>query len=238
MSLRINTLIRKIPQIILIIIGLFLFGCLIKVIVWEHFYYKEKEGSIRPPASEVGITTPEPEAVDETPVTETQIKNHLVAPDKPRFISGTFMDRTMGKGVPARIFEVGLTPSGAMATRANIFDVAWYRDSAKPGQGGTLLMNGHNGGPSKDGVFKDLHLIKIGDIITIERGDGAIFNYSVHDTKILRLDQANAYMPTMLKSPIPGRESLSLISCTGDWSQQQHTYLSRIMVRAVLVEEE
>jgi hypothetical protein len=43
-------------------------------------------------------------------------------------------------------------------------------------------------------------------------------------------------MSTMLKSPVPGKESLSLISCTGEWSQSQRTYLSRAMIRAVLVE--
>jgi len=236
MSLRINTLVRKIPQIILIIIGFFLLGCLAKVAVWEHLYYSEKEGSIRQPAQEVGITTPDQDEVDESEVTAGQVLEHRVAPDKPRYISGSFMDRTMGKNVLARVVEVGLTPSGAMATRASIFDVAWFRNSGKPGQGGTMLMNGHNGGPSKDGIFKDLPLIKIGDIVTIERGDGAIFDYAVYEVKILSIEQANKYMSTMMQSPVPGRESLSLISCTGEWSQQRRTYLSRVMVRAVLVE--
>jgi len=236
MSLRINTLVRKIPQILFIIIGLFLLGCLVKVIIWEHSYYAEKEGSMRKPTIEVGITAPDQDEVDESEITQDQIQEHQVAPDKPRFIRAAFMNRTMGIGIPARVMEVGLTSSGAMATRANIYDVAWFRNSGKPGQGGTMLMNGHNGGPNKDGVFKDLPSVTKGEIIEIERGDGELFQYEVYEIKILSIEEADKYMSTMLKSPIPGRESLSLISCTGEWSQQRHTYLSRIMIRAVLTE--
>jgi LPXTG-site transpeptidase (sortase) family protein len=237
MSLRINNLVRKITQIVLGLIILFLVGCLIKVTIWEHNYYSEKEGSQREPIIEIGLSTPDQEAeVDEADVTPEQVRIHTVAPDQPRYISATFIDRSMGLGAKARVFEVGLTKTGAMATRAGIFDVAWYRNSAKPGQGGTILVNGHNGGPTKVGVFKYLDQAQVGDIITIERGDGTIFNYEVRDKKTLLLSEANDYMPTMQSSPIYGKESLSLISCTGQWSQQQRTYLSRIMVRAVLVE--
>jgi len=236
MSLRINTLVRKIPHIILALIGLFLLGCIVKVAIWEHIYYSEKEGSTRHAVEEVGVSAPESVELDETEIPNDKIYAHPAAPDKPRYLMGAFMNRTMGENAKVRIFEVGLTSSGAMGTRASIFDAAWYRNSGKPGNGGTLLINGHNGGPSKDGIFKDLHLVKIGDIISIERGDGEIFNYAVHEIKILPLTEANQHMSNMMKSPIPGVESLSLISCTGEWSQQQRTYLSRAMVRATLVE--
>jgi len=232
MSLRINSLVRQIPQIILGLLILFLVGCLIKVAIWEHYYYDNKEGSVRTPVEQVGINAPDAEEVDETDVTEEDIRVHTVAPDKPRYLMAAFM----GNHTKARIREVGLTSSGAMGTLANILDVGWYRSSSKPGQGGTLLMNAHNGGPTKVGIFKYLDQVQIGDRLTIERGDGAIFNYEVYESKILPIAEADNYMATMQTSPVTGKESLSLISCTGEWSQQQRTYLSRAMVRAVLVE--
>ncbi|MCL1839495.1 class F sortase [Candidatus Saccharibacteria bacterium] len=234
MSLRINTVVRKIPQIILIILALFLLGCLIKVALWEHFYYQDKEGSIRDQAIEIGVSVPEPSAVDETPVTDADKAAHIVSPDKPRYLMGAFM----GQHTKARVREVGLTSSGAMDTLSGIFDVAWYRNSSKPGQGGTILMNGHKGGPTRIGIFDNLDQVRKGDILTIERGDGAIFKYEVYESQSMPIAQANAYMSTMLKSPVPGKESLSLISCAGDWSQQKRTYNARAMVRAVLVENE
>jgi LPXTG-site transpeptidase (sortase) family protein len=233
MSLRINSLVGKIPQIILVVLVLFTAGCLVKVTIWERNYYDEKEGSVRASVEQVGVFAPAPDNVDETDITDTEIRAHIVAPDKPRYLVSAFM----GQSTKARIHEVGLSRTGAMATLPGIFDVAWYRNSSKPGEGGTILMNGHNGGPTKIGIFKYLDRAQVGDTITIERGDGTIFNYEIYENKILPLEEANTYMSTMQTSPIPGRESLSLISCTGDWSQQQRTYLSRAMVRAVLVEK-
>lgn len=231
MSLRINSIIGKIPQIIGWLIVAFLAGCLIKVAVWEHMYYNEKEGTERAAIQEVGVSAPEQQEVDETDVSADDRAAHVVAADKPRYLS----IEKLGI-VNARVREVGLTSDGALGTLANIFDVAWYRASGKPGQGGTLLMDGHNGGPSKTGVFKHLGQLVVGDVITIERGDGAVFYYEVAENKTMSVAEANSYMSTMQKSPVVGRESLSLITCTGEWSQSQRTYLSRTMLRATIID--
>ena len=50
------------------------------------------------------------------------------------------------------------------------------------------------------------------------------------------LSEANDYMATAIKTPLSGKESVTLISCSGEWSQAQRTYLSRQFVRAILVE--
>ncbi len=209
-------------------------ACVIKVIIWEHSYYANKEGTKREPAIEIGVTVDdEPQEVDETDITPQQIIEHTVAPDKPRYLMAAFM----GAETKARVREIGLTSSGALGTLSSIFDVGWYRDSSKPGQNGTIVMDGHNGGPTKSGIFKHLDLIQEGDRITIERGDGSIFHYETKDVKILPLAEAQDYMSEMFVSPVLGKESLSLISCTGEWSQARRTYLSRVMVRAVRIDD-
>ena len=76
-----------------------------------------------------------------------------------------------------------------------------------------------------------------GDIIQIERGDGVIFKYKVVENKSVALSEADSYMKTAMKSPEAGKQSVTLISCTGEWSNTQKTYLSRQFTRAVLVEE-
>ena len=232
MSLRINTIVSKLPKILLVLLLVFITGCLIKVAIWEHFYYTGIEGTERKPVEEVNVDAPEAREVDETEVTAEQVSAHVVAADKPRYLS---IDKLNLKN--ARIREVGLTKAGALATIANIFDVGWYRASAKPGKGGTLLMDGHNGGPTKSGVFKKLNTLEIGDVITVERGDGQLFYYSVVENQDMPVEKANQYMATMQTSPVSGQESLSLITCTGEWSQSQRTYLSRTMLRAVLIED-
>ena len=132
---------------------------------------------------------------------------------------------------------MGINVSGELDTPRNIFDVGWYEGSGKPGQGGTLMIDGHNGGPHIHGVFKNLPDLVAGDIIKVERGDGAIFNYKVVENKTVPLEDSDAYMSAAARSPEPGTESVTLITCTGEWSQSQGTYLSRQFTRAILVDE-
>jgi LPXTG-site transpeptidase (sortase) family protein len=137
----------------------------------------------------------------------------------------------------SRILPMGINVSGELDTPRNIFDVGWYEGSGKPGQGGTLMIDGHNGGPHVHGVFKDLPKLVNGDVIKIERGDGEVFEYQVVENIAVPLDEANSYMVTAANTPVEGKESVTLISCTVEWSQQQGTYLSRQFTRAIIVED-
>lgn len=209
-----------------LVLVLFL-GFFIRVVTWEDAYYREKEGSEREITTQVVAT----EELDETEPTEEEIREYTVAPDRPRYL-------TVGKlGIyNARILAMGVNADGALSTPYNIFDAGWYTASGRPGYGGTVVIDGHNGGPTMYGIFKYLPTLTMGDIITVERGDGAIFNYSVVENVEISLDDSDNYMATALRSPESGRESITLISCSGEWSQSRFTYLSRQFVRALLVE--
>lgn len=217
-----------------IILGIILF-CLTfffaRTAFWELSYYSEKEGSERAAVESVAETTPARE-VDETEVTEAQRTAHTVAADEPRYLS---IEKLGIRN--ARIISVGVNSAGELDTPYSIFDVGWYNRSSKPGTNGVLVMDAHNGGPNVEGVFKHLNQLYADDLIVIERGDGAKFTYKVVENKEVPLAEADAYMATAFSSPVPGTEALTLISCIGDWSQVQQTYLSRQFVRAVRVQE-
>ena len=202
----------------------------IRVVVFENNYYSEKEGSERAVTDirlEEGNTA---QLVEEEP-TEEEVREYYVDPDKPRYLTIESL------GIyNSRVLQMGVNYLGEVDTPYNIFDVGWYEGSSTPGAGGTMLIDGHNGGPHVYGVFKNLPDLAKGDIIKIERGDGVVFNYSVYENTTVDLAEADAYMKTALKSPVEGKESLTLISCTGEWSQQQLTFLSRQFVRAILVQ--
>ena len=219
-----RTLISKILLGLILFILTFFFA---RTAIWEINYYKEKEGSQRATAEEV---TAEVQEVDETEVTEEQRREHTVAADEPRYLSIAKL------GIKnARVLKMGINKSGELDTPYGIFDIGWYGQSGKPGKGGVLVMDGHNGGPNVDGVLKHLNELYAGDEIVIERGDGEIFTYQVVDNKEVPLSEADQYMTIAFQSPAPGKESLTLISCIGEWSQVQQTYLSRQFTRAVLV---
>ena len=199
---------------------------LIRVATFEQGYYSEKEGSERAVTEQV-----DNRELDETKPTETEVAEYTVAPDRPRYLSIEKLGITN-----SRILPMGVNTSGELDTPNNIFDVGWYESSGKPGGGGTMLIDGHNGGPHVYGVFKRLPELTTGDIIQVERGDGKVFKYKVVENVSVPLSDSDKYMATAAKSPETGKESVTLISCTGEWSQAQGTYLSRQFTRAILVE--
>ena len=210
------------------IFAILLLVFLIRVAVWEDAYYREKEGSER---EEVAITTGPEEDLIEVPPTEEEVEEYVVGPKRPRYL-------TIEKlGIyNARILPMGINSKGELNTPNNIFDVGWYEASYAPGEGGTMVLDGHNGGPHVHGVFKDLPDLSEGDIVQVERGDGVFYRYRVVENVTVPLVEADNYMSKALKSPVAGKESVTLISCTGEWSQTQKTYLSRQFTRAILVE--
>ena len=201
----------------------------IKVTVFEHNYLNEKEGSERS-----GIAAPmqeEEEELIEVRPTEQEVYEYIVAPERPRYLT---VERL---GIyNSRIIPMGVNAKGELATPNNIFDVGWYDASGLPGLGGTMVIDGHNGGPHVHGVFKDLPLLAEGDLIVVERGDGVKYTYSVVENKSVLLSESDRYMSIAMKSPERDRESVTLITCTGEWSQAQGTYLSRQFTRAILVD--
>ncbi|MBQ3318508.1 class F sortase [Candidatus Saccharibacteria bacterium] len=213
-------------QIFWSVLSLILIIFFAKVGIWEIAYYTSKEGSTRAVATTPAVE----EEVSEEEVTEEQRAEYYVPADHPRYLN----IESLGVA-KSRIMSLGQNSDGSLATPNNIFDVAWYNGSAKPGSGGTIVINGHNGGPNIIGVFKYLPNVQKGEKITIERGDGTIFTYEVVENVTVPLSEANSYMKTAFSSPVEGRESLTLITCTGDWSAVQNTYLSRQFLRAVLI---
>ncbi len=199
----------------------------IRVVVFENNYYHEKEGSERAVAEQVDTG----EELDETKPTDAEVAEYTVAPDRPRYLTIERLGVTN-----ARIISMGVNTAGELDTPNNIFDVGWYEGSDRPGEGGTMLIDGHNGGPHIHGVFKNLPTLAVGDVIKVERGDGAVFTYKVAENVTVPLAESNQYMSTASESPEEGVESVTLISCTGEWSQAQGTYLSRQFTRAVLTD--
>lgn len=221
MALKVNRLSRNILKVlgILALVAL----CIALGLVSYREYKAKNQGQHIMPSGTLG----QGEVVDETEITEEQVEEHVVAANKPRYLSVPKL------GIKkARILEVGILSNSQLDSPINIFDVGWYRNSSKPGAGGAILMDGHNGGPTKEGVFKHLNSLIIGDEIIIERGDGRVFTYVVSEVKNLSLQDANDYMPKMLETFDSDKEGLNLITCTGNWIQSQSTYDQRTMLRA------
>lgn len=171
--------------------------------------------------------------VDESDVSKQAVATHTVPATEPRYISIPSIDVQK-----ARIFSVGLTKNNLLDTPKNIHDTAWYKKSASPGQGyGAVLINAHNGGITKDGVFARLVELEEGAEIEIERGDGQTYSYTVTDNRTMDLEEVNKTgMKMMMKSAEATKEGLNLITCAGTWVPRMQQFDKRIMLRAVAKE--
>ena len=167
--------------------------------------------------------------VDESPIEQTKRDEHTAEPLHPKSLTIESLDI-----VKARVFPVGLKPNNEVDTPHNINDIGWYNKSSMPGEDlGAVLLDGHNGGPTKDGVFKNLPSLAVGSKITIQRGDGREVNYMVKDVKIIDLEELNNGAMDEITKPIDaGSQGLTLIGCTGRWVPAKDTYDARVIVRA------
>ena len=159
-----------------------------------------------------------------TKPTVTAFNKYVVAPDLPRYL---VIPRL---GVEARVLQVGVTNTGALGTPPDIYDTAWYTGSAKPGQPGATLIDGHVSSWTAHGVFYGLKTLAAGDNIQIIRGDGATLNYQVVKTQTY--GAGNVDMQAAVTPVTAGKSGLNLITCTGQVIKGTSEFNERVIVFA------
>lgn len=162
------------------------------------------------------------EGEDETQVAPSAIDSYSVAADLPRVLSIDSLK------IKARILPMSVNADGAMQAPVNIFDSGWYSASAKPGIPGATLIDAHASGATRQGLFAYLDTLKIGETLSLERGDGQKFNYAVTHVETVPLKEVD--MAKVLKPYGAAEEGLNLITCTGTWIPDQKTYDHRVIV--------
>jgi len=182
-----------------------------------YFLYAQQSDLPQEPVVE---NTPQPVVIEEEKPT------YSIFSEKPANI------RIDTLGIDASIIEVGLTASGAMDTPRTLEDVGWYDKSAQLGSYDrySILMDGHYGTDASPGIFYSLHKITEGDTIIITGTGGSEATFEVVEIERRRLedvDMKKAY--SLYPSSL---QSLTLITCEGDFDSARQTYDDRIVVYA------
>jgi sortase (surface protein transpeptidase) len=138
-------------------------------------------------------------------------------------------------GVDAPV-EVGNVTDGVMQDPSGPWVVSWYEPLGKIGEGGNVVIAGHvdywNVGPA---VFWDVRDLPKGDIIRVVGEDGKNYEYAVQWTTSYMADQLT---PEVIQKDIvgdTGQETLTLITCGGEFNPDTGEYNQRWVVRANLV---
>jgi LPXTG-site transpeptidase (sortase) family protein len=133
--------------------------------------------------------------------------------------------------VSARILQVSVNKDNQMEVPKTAYDVAWYNGSSRPGENGSMVIDGHVQGVGGPAIFSDLKKLAVGDAIEVTRGDGKKFSYTVSKTETIPVDQVD--MGKLLVSADTNKPGLNLITCAGDYDKSSDAFNSRTIVYAV-----
>lgn len=130
--------------------------------------------------------------------------------------------------VDAQVEVVGIV-NGVMENPTGPWIVSWYKETAKLGQTGNAVIAGHvdywNVGPA---VFRDLATLQQDDQVQLTGDDKQVYTYAVDYQKLYQADNA----PIQDIVGTTKNESLTLITCGGEFDYATSHYLYRTVVRA------
>lgn len=210
---------KKQPNKLLRVVWILL--ALLVVVVGAYLYYQSTKGQ------------PTPRAVEQNQVAEDTDKDKA---SKFPQLSQTPVRIMIDKiDVDAPIEPVGLTDDGLMAAPDTNELVGWYEQSARAGEDRyAMLLDGHYGSDTVPAVFRDLIKLELGDSIKVQGEDGAILKYKVVETD--RHYAEDVDMKKALNPYRPGAQSLTIITCEGQYDPVNVTYDKRTIVYAERVE--
>lgn len=124
----------------------------------------------------------------------------------------------------ARVIPLGTRSdqAGAPIWETAAFAVGFYRDSARPGEPGNVVMSGHISSPREGAIFQRLPDLKVGDGIVVGTAQQR-YLYTVRDRLIVKPTAIEFLETTRLRL-------LTLVTCYPD-----QIYSHRLIVRAELV---
>jgi LPXTG-site transpeptidase (sortase) family protein len=126
--------------------------------------------------------------------------------------------------------QVGLDDSGAVGVPSNYTDVAWYKGSARPGNPGNAVIDGHLDSKTGPAVFYRLGDLQPGDDVFVTTVDGVELRFVVTALETYATDDA----PTFSVFGPATDPQLNLITCDGTFNHAVHQYDQRLLVRTVL----
>jgi LPXTG-site transpeptidase (sortase) family protein len=199
----------------------------------------------RPTAESGGLQTsrPTPAATIDLARPTAQPAGHWtdVGPDF-KFVISKF-------GIEAPLTYRKVPPTGVMPNPEGPDDVAYYDFSdfehfgGAPGLGGNSIFAGHVDSGSKacqngtvpppcEAVLWDLNLLDVGDIIEIH-ANGEVYQYEVQTNEPVSASLGDGTWDQIVSST--EEETLTIITCGGDFNRETHEYNNRQVVTATRV---
>jgi sortase (surface protein transpeptidase) len=128
--------------------------------------------------------------------------------------------------VNTEIEKVGRLENGQMGVPKGFDTVGWFGEGAKPGAPGNAVMAGHVDSKTGPAIFYKLEDLDKGDEVIVKNKDGKTLTFVVtgkekYDRKTAPVDKIFDYSYG---------SKLNLITCTGNFNQDEGTHEERLVV--------
>jgi len=135
-------------------------------------------------------------------------------------------------GVESNLVKLGLAADNSLQVPKDASKAGWYTGGAYPGDvsGPPALIVGHVDDQEGPAVFYELNQLRVGDEVRVQRTDGSTAVFTVYD---FQQYPKNA-LPTDEVYRNRKSSELVLITCTGDFDVNAHSYLDNYVVTARL----
>ena len=127
----------------------------------------------------------------------------------------------------APIRDVGVEPNGEMEI-PGATEVGWYRWSPTPGAEGSSVLAAHSAFNGRDGVFRDLDDLEIGERFTVHYDDGTEREFEI--TEKAQYDKEELPFDRVFSKE--GEPSVVLITCGGDFNRGLNSYEDNVVAYA------
>jgi hypothetical protein len=131
--------------------------------------------------------------------------------------------------VDSKLIDLGLQPDGSVAVPPRTDIAGWYDGGPRPGEPGPAVILGHVDSTDGPGIFINLHAIKAGAEIQVDRADGSSVTFAV--TKVQKVLKTR--FPTDLVYAPTLDPTLRLVTCGGSFDPAKRSYRDNVIAFAV-----
>ncbi len=131
----------------------------------------------------------------------------------------------------APVVDVGVESNGEMEI-PGASQVGWYRFGPSPGEAGSAVFAAHIAFNGRDGIFRDLDDIEVGDVIEISYDDGSTKRFRITETAQYSKDE----LPVDRVFAKDGPPELTLITCGGDFNRSLRSYSDNVVAYAAPID--
>jgi LPXTG-site transpeptidase (sortase) family protein len=130
----------------------------------------------------------------------------------------------------AAVVDVGVERNGEMEI-PGATEIGWYRFGSSPGEPGSAVLAAHIAFNGRDGVFRNLDEIAVGDIVEVLYDDGSSQRFEITETAQYAKDE----LPINRVFAKDGSPELTLITCGGDFNRSLNGYTDNVVAYAAPV---